>query len=58
MLGTFQDAIQFTPSHVRSARLANFITALMKFKNDIDRQTLAPVRILRIYFIYSIWWVF
>ncbi|KAL5260125.1 hypothetical protein ACHWQZ_G010297 [Mnemiopsis leidyi] len=36
------DAIQFTPTHVRSARLANFITALMKFKNDIDRQTLAP----------------
>ncbi|XP_063681004.1 carnitine O-palmitoyltransferase 1, liver isoform-like isoform X4 [Bolinopsis microptera] len=36
------DAIQFTPTHVRSARLANIITSLMKFKNDVDRQTLAP----------------
>ena len=39
-----QDALLFTPTHVRSARLANFVTALMKFKNDIDRQILAPVR--------------
>lgn len=36
------DALLFTPTHVRSARLANFITALMKFKSDIDTQKLAP----------------
>jgi len=36
------DALSFTPTIVRSARMANFITSLLKFKTDIDTETLCP----------------